>query len=143
MSSSAYKCAFYRLEQNIMQWKSPMELNLNQRCIPMDKTQKRRWEKWAHLSSYHNYTQSYGYENVISGSFVVFSADGSKNQVTVWAKYLSASGRSHLALLANARNCWVRSYHLQDAIPWKYRILVFFADSAVFLLFLSLISHKR
>ena len=37
--------------------------------------------------------------------FFVFSADGSKKPVIVWAKYLSASKRSHLALLANAMNC--------------------------------------
>ena len=37
--------------------------------------------------------------------FFVFSADGSKKPVTVWAKYLSASERSHLAFLANAMNC--------------------------------------
>ena len=36
------------------------------------------------------------------GSFFVFSADERKKSVTVWKKYLSASGRSHLALLANA-----------------------------------------
>ena len=69
MSSWQINVHFYRLEQNIMQWKSPMELNLNQRNIPMDKIQKRRWEKWDHLSIYHVYTQSYGYENVASGSF--------------------------------------------------------------------------
>ena len=37
--------------------------------------------------------------------FFVFSADDSKKPVTVWAKYLSASERSHLAFLANAMNC--------------------------------------
>ena len=62
-----------------------MELNLNQRNIPMDKIQKRSREKWDHL--------------------FVFSADDSKKPVTVWAKYLSASERSHLAFLANAMNC--------------------------------------
>ena len=35
-------------------------------------------------------------------SFFVFSVDDSKYPVTVWAKYLSASERSHLILLENA-----------------------------------------
>ena len=34
--------------------------------------------------------------------FFVFSADNSKISVTVWAKYVSASERSYLALLENA-----------------------------------------
>ena len=36
------------------------------------------------------------------GHFFVFSANERKKSVTVWEKYLSASGRSHLTLLANA-----------------------------------------
>ena len=34
--------------------------------------------------------------------FFVFSADGSKKPVTVWAKYLSAPERSYLVLSENA-----------------------------------------
>ena len=34
-----------------------------------------------------------------------------KKTVTVWAKYLSASKRSHLALLKNAMDYWVLAYH--------------------------------
>ena len=41
----------------------------------------------------------------------LFSADGSKKSVTVWAIYLSASERSYLALSKNARDCWLLSYH--------------------------------
>ena len=43
--------------------------------------------------------------------FFVFSAHDSEKPVTVWARYLSASKRSHLALLENAMYCWVLSYH--------------------------------
>ena len=38
--------------------------------------------------------------------FFVFSADDTKKPTTVWAKYLSASERSHLALLENAMYCY-------------------------------------
>ena len=47
----------------------------------------------------------------------VFSADDSKNSVTVWANYLSASERSYLALSENAMDYWVLSYHYQDVNP--------------------------
>ena len=42
--------------------------------------------------------------------FFVFSANNSKKPVIVWPKYLSASKRSHLALLENM-DYWVLSYH--------------------------------
>ena len=41
----------------------------------------------------------------------VFSADASKTSVGIWRKYLDASGRSYLALLENAMDCWILSYH--------------------------------
>ena len=41
----------------------------------------------------------------------VFSADASKTSVRIWRKYLDASGRSYLALLENAMDCWILSYH--------------------------------
>ena len=37
----------------------------------------------------------------------VFSADASKTSVRIWRKYLDASGRSYLALLENAMDCWI------------------------------------
>ena len=40
-----------------------------------------------------------------------FSADDCKKSVTVWKKYLRASGRSYLALSENAKDCWILSYH--------------------------------
>ena len=43
--------------------------------------------------------------------FLVFFADASKKSVAVWRKYLSASERSYLALLENAMDCWILSYH--------------------------------
>ena len=39
------------------------------------------------------------------------SADDSKKSVTVWSKCLSVSERSYLALLENAMDYWVLSYH--------------------------------
>ena len=51
--------------------------------------------------------------------------------MTVWAKYLGASERSYLALSENALGYWILGYHLQDANPSKYRILVFFIDAVV------------
>ena len=39
----------------------------------------------------------------------VFSTDDSKKAVTVWAKHLSASERSHLALFENIMDYWVLS----------------------------------
>ena len=74
--------------------------------------------------------------------FFVFTADGNKNPVTVWAKYLSASKRTHLTLLESTMDQWVLSYHLQDDNPSEYKILVFFTDSAVFLIFLLSVSHE-
>ena len=46
--------------------------------------------RMGHLCSYHVYSKSYSYENFKNGSIFVFSDDGSKQVVTVWAKYLSA-----------------------------------------------------
>ena len=34
-----------------------------------------------------------------------------KQSVTVWEKYLSASEKSNLALLENDRDYWILSYH--------------------------------
>ena len=42
---------------------------------------------------------------------MVFSADCSKMSVIVWAKYVSASKRSYLALSENAMDHWILSYH--------------------------------
>ena len=41
----------------------------------------------------------------------VFSADGSKKSVTIWAKYLTGFERSYLALLENAMDYWALSYN--------------------------------
>ena len=65
-----------------------------------------------------------------------------KKPVTVWAKYLSASKRTHLTLLESTMDYWVLSYHLQDDNLSEYKILVFFTDSAVFLIFLLSVSHE-
>ena len=43
--------------------------------------------------------------------FLYFLLMTTKKPVTVWAKYLSASEKSHLAILENAMYCWVLSYH--------------------------------
>ena len=53
------------------------------------------------FSSYHVYSQSY-----------VFCPDGSKKPVTVWAKYLSASKRSHLAPSVSVMDFWVLNYKI-------------------------------
>ena len=42
-----------------------------------------------------------------NGSFFVSAADCSNKSVTVWARYLSASEGSSLALLENAMDYWV------------------------------------
>ena len=45
------------------------------------------------------------------GLFFRSSADGSKKPVTVWAKCLCKSGCLYLALLENAMDSWVLTYH--------------------------------
>ena len=76
-------------------------------------------------------------------SFFVFSADNSNKSVTVWAKYSSASERSSLARLENAMiikfwNTVSKISTLRNIGFWYV-----FVDSAVLLIFLLLISHKR
>ena len=53
------------------------------------------------------------------------AADHSKKSVRVWEKYLTASGRSYLALSGNAMIYKVLSYHWQGVDPCKHRVLVF------------------
>ena len=66
--------------------------------------------KMGHLSSYHVY-----YWGVMvkcqKWLIFVFTADGSKKLVTIWAKYLNASERSHLALSENAIIYCILSHH--------------------------------
>ena len=50
--------------------------------------------------------------------FLVYSVDERKS-ATVWAKYLSLSERSYLALSEKAVDYWVLSYHYQDIKPRK------------------------
>ena len=67
--------------------------------------------------------------NVKNDIFFVFSFDGSRESVTVWAKYFFVPGKFYLAL-ENTMNYWFLSYHQHDINPWKYSILEDFADSA-------------
>ena len=67
--------------------------------------------------------------NVKNDIFFVFSFDGSRESVTVWAKYFCVPGKFYLAL-ENTMNYWFLSYHQHDINPWKYSILEDFADSA-------------
>ena len=43
--------------------------------------------------------------------FLYFLLITAKKSVSVWAKYLNKSERSHLALSKNAMDYWVLSYH--------------------------------
>ena len=54
------------------------------------------------MSGYHVYSQLYGDWSIKNSSFFVFSVDGSKKAVTIWAKYLSATEWSCLTVLENA-----------------------------------------
>ena len=47
------------------------------------------------IFSFHFYSQRYGHQNVKNVSYFVFSADGSKQLVTVWAKFLNPPKRSY------------------------------------------------
>ena len=64
-----------------------------------------------HLASYHVYSQIYSHWNVKNGSLIAFSADDSKTSVTTWGTYLRAYERSYLALLEDAKDYWIQSYH--------------------------------
>ena len=75
---------------------------------------KEQIRKWDHLSIYHVYSKFYGHYNVKNSLFFIFFADHSKEVVTVWPKYLSASVRSYLSYLLyseNATDYWTLSYH--------------------------------
>ena len=50
--------------------------------------------------------------------FLVYSVD-ERESATVWAKYLSLSERSYLALSEKAIDYWVLSYRYQDVNPRK------------------------
>ena len=64
---------------------------------------------WA---SYLVYSEGYGHVEKCQKCLIfLFSADGSKEKVTVWTKYLSISERSYLSPLENAMDYWVLSYH--------------------------------
>ena len=83
VSSLAFKCVFYRPENNAKQ--KPMELNFKSQemqkwSIPTNVSQRGDWNMgiWGYLSRYHIYYQSYGY--VKNGS------NGFKMLVTTWAK---------------------------------------------------------
>ena len=72
--------------------------------------------------------------------FFVFSANDCKTSVTVWTKYLCASGRSYLVLSENAMEFWILSYHQQDVNRWRYRISLFHCWLSSFFIFLPSIS---
>ena len=63
--------------------------------------------------------------------FLYFLLMAAKSQ-SVWAKYLSTSGRSYLALLENAMDYWVLAYHVLRCQPLKIQSVVFSVDSVVF-----------
>ena len=63
-------------------------------------------------TSYHVYSWGYGHVEICQkGLIFLFSADDSKEKVTVWTKYLSISERSYLSPLENAMDYCVLSYH--------------------------------
>ena len=83
----------------------PIKLNLDglemqKWNIPKDRAQRVDVKKWGHLSSYI-YSQSYGNWSIKKGWCFVFSSDGSKKSVTVWAKYLSAPQKSYWVISGN------------------------------------------
>ena len=78
--------------------------------------------------------------------FLLMAAKKKKKTVAIWAKYLSVSEKSHLVLVENAMY-WAIIIGFWAAISkmWTLEHTGFgcsFADWAVFLIFLPLISHK-
>ena len=116
---------------------------MQKRNIQTNRAQRVDEKNSYHLPICHVYSQNYGYEYIKNCSFFFFSADGSKKSVTVWAKYWSASERSYLVLLDNLWPIEFWATISKISIFKNTRIWDFFLiDSAVFLIFLLLISHK-
>ena len=79
-------------------------------------------------------------------SFFVFSADDSKKSVAVPLKYFSEPGRCYLALLENAMDYCSTISKMSTLENTGFRFFFcffFFADLAVFFIFLPSISHEQ